>query len=227
MKNRRWRLWALAAGALLVAAGAAAAWRWTPLKDVLSPSVLAQWVGAYRHHWLACPFTVGVFVLAEFLFFPVLLLVLFTGIVFGPWLGSAYALAGCMASAAAGYGAGHLLGPRRLERWGGRRVKTISEKMGKKGVMVVFLARKVPAPYTLVNLVAGASRIRFVDFMLGTLLGMGTGVVALAVFGDQMSTLWTSPSWPRIALAAGLFFVPVVVAVGIQRLLKRRSTSLA
>ena len=95
--------------------------------------------------------------------------------------------------------------------------------------MAVFVARKIPAPYTLVNLVAGASRIRFLDFLLGTLLGMGTGVVALAVFGYQLKAAWSSPSWGSISLAVALFFVPVAVAFLIQRLIgaKKRSPAAA
>jgi len=225
VKKPRRKLWILAGGLIVVSAAAAAAWRWSPLKEVLSPQVLQGWIGEYRDHWLAFPFTVFVYVLVELVFFPVLLLVLVTGLAFGPWLGSAYALAGCMASGAVGYGIGHLLGHERLERWGGARIRRLSDRLGRKGVMAVFVARKIPVPYTLVNLVAGASRIRFLDFMVGTLLGMGTGVIALAVFGHQLKAAWSSPSWGSIGLAVGLFFIPVVISLVIQRLLKLKRSS--
>jgi uncharacterized membrane protein YdjX (TVP38/TMEM64 family) len=128
-----------------------------------------------------------------------------------------------MVSAAVGYGAGHALGHERLERWGGTRIRHLSERLSRKGVMTVFLARKIPAPYTLVNLVAGASRIRFVDFLWGTFLGMGTGVVGLAVFGNQLKSMWTSPSWTTAGITLAILFAPALMAVFIQKALKSRS----
>lgn len=214
--------------ALLAIAGAVTiAWRYTPLEEYLHPATLDGWLGPYRTHWLGGPLTVLVYVLGGFVFFPVLLLVLFTGMIFGPWLGALYALAGSLASAAASYGLGHLIGPERLERWGGSRVKRLDERLSRKGLMVVFLARKIPAPYTLVNLVAGASRIRFLDYMLGTLLGMGSGVVVLAVVGDRMTSWWKHPTWSGAALALALFFIPVAVAFLVQKLLKRHHPAAA
>jgi len=216
------RFWVALAVAVLLAAGVCAAWRWTPLRDVLTPEGLSRWAQPYRESWAGIVLTVGVFVVAEFLLFPVLLLILFTGMAFGPWLGSVYALAGCLASAAASHGVGRRLGQERLERWGGRRVRELSKRLGSNGIMAVFMARKVPAPYTLVNLIAGASRIRFGDFMIGTLLGMGTGVVAVSVFGSQLGTLFEKPSLALIGLALGLFFLPLLVAYVIQRRARHR-----
>jgi uncharacterized membrane protein YdjX (TVP38/TMEM64 family) len=225
-RSRR-RLWILGLALLGIAGAVTLAWRYTPLEEYLHPETLDGWLGPYRTHWLGGPLTVLVYVVAGFLFFPVLLLVLFTGMIFGPWLGALYALAGSLASAAASYGLGCLIGPKRLERWGGSRVKRLDERLSKKGVMVVFLARKFPAPYTLVNLVAGASRIRFLDYMLGTLLGMGSGVVVLAVFGDRMTSWWKNPTWTGAGLALALFFIPVAVAFLVQKLLKRHHPAAA
>lgn len=223
----RHKLWVLGASALALAAAATAAWRLSPLRELLTLERLDALCGPYRQHWLAGPLVCAIYVGAELLFVPVLLLVLLTGILFGPWLGSLYALAGSMASAAVGYGLGRALGKRRVERWGGRPVKRLSSRLAESGVMAVFLARKIPAPFTLVNLVAGASRLSFRDYLVGTLLGMGTGVVALAVFGDQLRLLWTRPTWSRAGLALLLFAAPAAVAVLLQKWLKRKRPALA
>src|SRR6185503_9652771 len=117
----------------------------------------------------------------------VLLLILATGMAFGPWLGTVYALAGCFASASVGFAVGRWAGPRRVEKLGGERVKRLHAKLKRNGTLAGFLIRKVPAPYMLANIAIGASKIRFRDFLLGTLLGMGPFVVALAGFGYQMT----------------------------------------
>lgn len=63
--------------------------------------------------------------------------------------------------------------------------------------------RVVPiAPFTLVNLAAGASSIRPVDFVLGTLIGMGPGLVALCLMGDRIVRVFTHPVSSEIALLA-------------------------
>ena len=221
MKARS-KLWLLCVGALLVALAATAAWRLTPLRDLLTLENMEAWVGPHRRHWTAFPVVCAIFVVASLAFVPVLLLVLLTGILFGPWLGSLYALAGSMAGAVAGYGVGRLLGPKRLERWGGRPLQRLNARLGEQGIMAVFLARKIPAPFTLVNFAAGASGVRFRDYLAGSFLGMGTGVVALAVFGDQLRLLWTSPTWSRAGLALALFAAPAGVAVLLQKWLKRK-----
>ena len=45
------------------------------------------------------------------------------------------------------------------------------------------VVRNLPvAPFTIVNMVAGASHIKLGDFLLGTALGMAPGIVAIMVF---------------------------------------------
>jgi uncharacterized membrane protein YdjX (TVP38/TMEM64 family) len=85
----------------------------------------------------------------------------------------------------------------------------------------VFLVRKIPAPFTLSNIVVGASSVSYRDFILGTILGMGAFVVALAGFGFQLVQLLRDPS-PTTWLAAGLFIaVPLTLAWTLNRFLQR------
>ena len=54
--------------------------------------------------------------------------------------------------------------------------------------MVALRALPV-APFTLVNLAAGAGAIRLSDFILGTLIGMAPGLELIAVLGDRLRLL--------------------------------------
>jgi phospholipase D1/2 len=46
--------------------------------------------------------------------------------------------------------------------------------------------RLIPiAPFTVVNLLAGAARVRLRDFLLGTLIGMGPGIVLICLSVDR------------------------------------------
>jgi uncharacterized membrane protein YdjX (TVP38/TMEM64 family) len=78
------------------------------------------------------------------------------------------------------------------------------------------------APFTLINLAAGAIRIRLSDFLAGTVLGMAPGMAALTLFGDRIEALLRDPSPGRIALLLMALGLVVAVAYGTDRWAARR-----
>ena len=82
-------------------------------------------------------------------------------------------MAGCLASGSIGFAIGRWLGQRRVEQLGGERVARVTRTLKRNGTLAVFLLRKVPAPFTLANIIVGASTVSYRDFLVGTLLGMG------------------------------------------------------
>jgi uncharacterized membrane protein YdjX (TVP38/TMEM64 family) len=130
-------------------------------------------------------------------------------------------MAGCLASASVGFALGRWMGRRRVEQLGGERIARVTRTLKRNGTLAVFFVRKVPAPFTLANIVVGASSVSYRDFIIGTLLGMGAFVVALAGFGYQLTQALRSPS-PATWIGAGLFVgVPLTLAWLINRTLKR------
>lgn len=172
--------------------------------------------------WYAVPLAVLAFTVLSFLMVSVMAMSAVAGWVFGPWLGAACALAGSLSSAAAGFWLGRWIGQDKIERLG-QRVRNLSRDLGDNGILAVFLLRKIPAPFTLVNVIAGASRIRFRDFMIGSLLGMGAIVTLLAVFGDglRQGLQGERPTVPAIAIGAVL----LVAVVILNRAVKRRRSA--
>jgi uncharacterized membrane protein YdjX (TVP38/TMEM64 family) len=73
------------------------------------------------------------------------------------------------------------------------------------------------APYTVVNLVAGASHIRLRDFVLGTILGMAPGILAVTVFEHQLELAIREPGAKSFALLAVLVAVIVIVALVVKK----------
>jgi len=210
-------VWIRVSAILALAALAAAAWRWLPV----APHDLSAWLSPHRHAWYALPMVMVGFILFGLL--PVILLIAATGIAFGPLLGSLYAMAGCLASASVGFVIGRRLGVGRIEHWGGERLARITRGFARNGTLATFFVRKVPAPFFLANIVVGASRVRYRDFVIGTILGMGAFVVAIAGSGHQVTQALHDPSlsqWTKVALMAG---VPLALAWFINRTLQRRS----
>ena len=216
--TRARRLGALAL--ILLCAGAAVAAYRVALMDV-GPGDVAAWLAPYRHAWYALPaIMIGFIALA---LVPVVLLIAATGIAFGPVLGPLYAMAGCLASASAAFALGRWLGRRRVERWGGPRIAQITRGVARNGTLAVFLIRKIPAPFALVNVVIGASPIGYREFVVGTTLGMAVLVIALAGFSAQLIEVWREPSPAALARAAAFLAIPLTAALVINRFLRDRA----
>ena len=209
-------VWTPLAVVLVILALVVAVWAALPESGV-SLEQFAAWLKPHRHAWYALPAVMLAFIVLGLVMVPVILLIGATGIAFGPLLGPVYAMAGCLASASTGFAIGRWMGPRRMTQLGGERITRITKTLKRNGTLAVFLARKVPAPFTLINILVGASTVRFRDFMVGTVLGMGAFVVGLAGFGYQITSVLRDPSAGKLINAALFVVVPLTLAVLINR----------
>jgi phospholipase D1/2 len=210
--------WFRAGAVLVIGALLVAAWRWIPL-SAFDPSEISAWAEPHRHAWYAPLMVMLTFIVLGLA--PVLLLIGITGIAFGPLLGPIYAMAGCLASASFSFALGRWLGLDRVARLGGERVIAVTRALKRNGTLAVFFVRKVPAPFMLVNVIIGASPVRYGDFILGTVLGMGAIVIALAGFGSQLTLALRSPSPAHVLSAVAIVSVPLMLAWFINRALRR------
>ena len=104
----------------------------------------------------------------------------------GPWMGFFSAGAGVLLSALTLFLIGRVLGQARLQRLLGRRAARVQSRIIGKGVVAVAMIRMVPiAPFSIVNVVAGASKLSLRDFMLGTVLGMAPGIAVIRSSAGQ------------------------------------------
>jgi len=198
------------------------AWRYTPLSEWASPSRLAAAFRAIAAHPLSFPIVVGIYVAAGFIAFPVTLLIAATAITFGTWEGLSVALTGSMSSALATYAAGRWLGADILRRVMGPRINRVARKVKSNGILAVTTMRVMPtAPFMLVNLVAGATKIRLVDYTIGTLLGLAPGIVIMSVLGGRLLEMMTRPSLVDVALIAGFLVVWAGLSYALQLIVAR------
>jgi phospholipase D1/2 len=214
---------AIVAGGLAVL-GVALAWRYTALAEVVTSERIRDLLaGAQGAPW-AVFVVVAVFVLAGAVVFPLNMLILATAAVFGPWLGILYGGAGTMSSGLVMYFVGSRLGRELLDRMLGERWKRILIGVRKRGLLAVLTFRVLPlAPFTLVNLAAGASGIRFLDFFFGTLIGMIPGLVLMSIMGDRIVAILSNPSAMDIAILLLCVAVLIGLAVVAQALLSRHA----
>jgi len=207
---------------LIVCTAVAVVWSLLPTAT-WDLDAISAWMAPHRHVWYGLPVVVFAFVALAPV--PVMLLIAATGIAFGPLLGPIYAMAGCLASGSVGFGIGRWLGQHRVEQLGGERVVRVTNTLRRNGTLAVFFLRKIPFPFTLANIIVGASTVTYRDFVVGTLLGMAGIVIGLAGFGYQLTMVLRSPSPATIVGAILLVSIPLTLAWLINRTLRPRSTA--
>ncbi len=193
-------------GSILAAVAAlAAAWHWSPLRELVDVPMLVGAADEFGRHPAAPLLALGVFVAAGLISFPLSVLIIVCALVFGPWQGFLYALAGALLSAACSYALGRLLGRRAVRRVAGRKLRELDKRLARRGLLTIIVVRIVPlAPFSVINLVAGTSRIRFRDFMLGSAIGLLPGLIIISLFTDQLAATIRKPDLPAFAILAAV-----------------------
>jgi phosphatidylserine/phosphatidylglycerophosphate/cardiolipin synthase-like enzyme/membrane protein DedA with SNARE-associated domain len=210
---------------LLLAAliGLALLWRFTPLGEILTPERLSAWAGGLRSTPVGHLTALAAFIAAALLAVPVSLLIVATALAFGPWIGFAYALLAAVISAVLGYGLGQVMGRDSLRRMVGGRLNDLSQRLADRGILTMVTVRIVPvAPFAVINIVAGASHIRFRDYLLGTLLGMTPGVLGVTLFAKGLLAAVRDPEPQTFVWLAALVVLLVGVGLALRRWASRR-----
>ena len=179
----------------------AAAWRWTTLGQLLDVEALVSYAQALGRSPLGLISVMGGYVVGGLLAVPVTLLLVVTILAFGPWFGALSALTGSLLSAITLFGLGRVLGSYRIRRLAGSRVEHLSRRMAERGLWAVLLVRLLPiAPFSVINLIAGASSVSWRHFVLGTVVGMLPGIAIMATFVSGLEEAVREPSWQAFSM---------------------------
>jgi phospholipase D1/2 len=206
-----------AAGTAVALAGLALAWRYTPLSNYTDLGYVSSLIAQHAQSAFAPLYAVALFMLGGLVVFPVIVLIAATAAALGPWVGALTATAGVLMSALLLFMIGRLMGHKRLQAILGARALRVQNSIVGRGVVAVAMIRMVPiAPFTLVNVLAGASQLRLSDFLIGTLLGMAPGIITMAALGAQIADFARHASWST-ALPLGLTIVLwIAVCLAVQ-----------
>ena len=208
---------------LLIVAGLAAAWRWSPLGEWMELSRLMAYAEEFERSPTAPFVIVGAFLVGGLVVAPVTVLVTATVLAFGPLHGFVYSFIGMTLSALVTFGLGRLIGRQLVEHWSARLYR-LSRNLASKGVLAVVALRLIPvAPFTVINMIAGATHIRARDFLLGTVLGELPGLLAIAFFVDQVTSAFHAPGLGSYLALAGSAIVMVTAVWGLRRWLSGRA----
>ena len=128
------------------------------------------------------------------------------GVLFGSISGLLLTVTGTALAAAGAFWLARLLGGRIVERYARRPlVAWIRARLDRSGLLAMVSLRLIPAvPFSVLNYASGVSGVRFPPFVLGTVLGVLPGTVAVVVLGDAAVGGNPHPAMFAISLVCGL-----------------------
>ena len=160
------------------------------------------WLAAAQGPW-ALPVAVGAFAALAFLGVPQFVLIAAAIAAFGPTLGAAYSWVGTMVSALIGFGLGRVWGANLLKRLSGETTARILATIARNGFIASLAIRLAPfAPFVVVNMAAGVSAVRLMDFTAGTAIGILPKILLTAFAGSSV-----------IAALGGRSLIPIFLLV--------------
>ncbi|MGZ6778558.1 MAG: TVP38/TMEM64 family protein, partial [Mycobacterium sp.] len=120
--------------------------------------------------------------------FPRTAFTLASGLLFGPALGIAIAVAASTISAILAVVLVRAAGWRLHRLVPHPRVKALDARLGRRGWPTVMSMRLIPAvPFSVLNYAAGASAVRTLPYAGATLAGLLPGTAAVVVLGDALT----------------------------------------
>lgn len=200
----------------------ALAWRTGPLRTLSDPAHVSAQLDRFSAEPWAPLAMLGVFVVAELLFFPILVLISATALVFEPWRALLIALLGSLCATTVLFAIGKQGARKARGRVRIRALAPIAALLRGRDVFAVIVIRMLPiAPFTLTSVSLGALGVPLRVALLGTSLGMAPGIVAITAFGHQLRAVIAHPSLPGVALLLGLGGLWLAIALGMQKLAAR------
>jgi len=140
--------------------------------------------------------------------------------IFGPYWGFLYVWIGAMIGSSAAFLIGRTLGREFASSIIGDRLRRYDEAIEKNGFATVLYLRLVYFPFTPMNFGMGLTKVKFMDYFLGTGLGIIVGTFIFTFFIGTAKEVWVSGNWFelisfKVFFSIGLFifsfFIPRII----------------
>ena len=156
---------------------------------------------------------IGLFVLLPAFFFPVAVLALAGGLLFGLWWGSVYTFIGAVLNCALMSLLARYVGRSQVQRLVEQKLspqwqRRLQMADGKEGFLLLIILRLIPAvPYNLINYTFGLTGISFSSYLLASAIGIIPGTFAFINIGDKTLEAGSPSFWIAIGLLVLLLVV--------------------
>lgn len=198
--------------------------RFTPAGDFFTEPSLSRLLER-AGFWAPLAFIL-VYMLGVCLFVPGTLLTALGAAVFGAYSGFLYVWIGAMAGASAAFWIGRTLGRDFAGSLVGDRLKKYDDAIERNGFATVLYLRLAYFPFTLMNFGMGLTKVRFIDYLAGTALGIVAGTFVLTFLVGTIREVWAGGSLEglltaRVFLSAALFVFSLFIPKIVNRLRRR------
>lgn len=202
-------------------------WRYLIENNLISAGkiqILLTEVASWQHLGWLMPVVILIYVVLLGVMFPLTLLVIATGFLFDPLWAMVCASIGALASSAFSFYIGHYIGREAIENHGGRMIQKAEKFMQNNAINSMIVINLLPiAPFTLTNMLAGAFKMRFVPYMIGSAIGLIPGLVAVILVGSQLGKILKATDPAQIWQGIGIAILAITVLSVIIYLVNKRS----
>lgn len=156
---------------------------------------------------------IGLFILLPTFFFPVAVLALAGGLLFGLWWGSVYTFIGAVLNCALMFLLARYVGRSQVQRLVEQKLSPQWQRRlqiadGKEGFLLLIILRLIPTvPYNLINYTFGLTGISFSSYLLASAIGIIPGTFAFINIGDKTLEAGSPSFWIAIGLLVLLLVV--------------------
>ena len=160
---------------------------------------------------------IGMFVVLPAFFFPVAVLALAGGLLFGLGLGSLYTFLGALLNCALMFYISRYIGRQPIEAYVRRKLSPkwqarLAQAGGRQGFLLLIILRLIPAmPYNLINYGFGLTNMPFWTYMLGSAVGIIPGTLVFINIGDKSLDVSSPAFWLSLGLLVGLLLVTTLL----------------
>ena len=185
------------------------------LGTVISPEALQAFLKDWGS-WAPAGYIVLFAVLPVF-FFPVAVLALAGGLLFGLWQGSIYTFLGAMINCTVMFFLARYVGREKIENLLQQKLSAqwrekLKNLEGRTGFYLLIILRLIPAvPYNLINYAFGLSAMPWRRYILASAIGIIPGTLAFINIGDKALDVTSPDFWVALGLLGLLLAITTVL----------------
>ena len=185
------------------------------LGSLVTPQQLQEAVSRCGN-WAALAY-IGLFALLPAFFFPVAVLALAGGLLFGLWWGSLYTFLGAILNCTLMFLLARYAGREKVERLMERKLSPVWQSRLQRlnssgGFLLLIVLRLIPAvPYNLINYAFGLTAMSYRTYILASAIGIIPGTLAFINIGDKALDVASPDFWIAIGLMGLLLAVTTLL----------------
>ncbi|MEW5909543.1 MAG: TVP38/TMEM64 family protein [Thermodesulfobacteriota bacterium] len=184
--------------------------RFTSIRDFLTSDQIGRLLE--EAGFMAPMFFILIYAAGICLFIPGTILTGIGAAIFGAYWGFVYVWIGAMMGAVAAFYIGRTLGRDFAASLIGDKLKKYDDAIEKNGFAAVLYLRLIYFPFTPMNFGMGLTKVRFLDYLTGTGLGILVGTFVFTFFIGTLKEIWIGGDWGRLFSVKVLFSVALFIS---------------